>query len=288
MTETDLKHGAIKEHPLTVAWRRAKRPKWQRVGGSPIPFEWYKGSDSASLTGILPPKNQFQSEECGGCAGSQLLRIISKKQLDIDIPELSEKSIYSIGRYPYGGGMTIGSLQEVIENTGAALQSAVPSLKPDGTTDEDFASDASWITKESLLEAYKRAGWAPITVGTDIESVAQAIRDYGSVIIMFGAANNGTMLSAYPQFSGRKDWRHYTAGKSAEMGPNGKQVSIYQSWGPSAGENGIQHFTDQWFHGAVEDAFTFIPRSAQDSKVALTQKLLSLMKELYGMLLNKS
>lgn len=280
--------GAVKESFLTVAWRRAKRPHWQKVGGSPVPFDWSKGYDSASLTGLLNIKNQYSSEECGGAAGSQLLRIISKKQFGVDLPELSEKSIYSIGRYPQGGGMTIGSLQDVIENTGAALQSAVPSLKPDGTTDEAFASDVSWATKESLVEAYKRAGWAPITVGTDIESVAQAIRDYGSVIIMFGASNNGTMLSAYPQFSGIKDWRHYVAARSSETGPNGKQCSIYQSWGPSAGENGIQHFTDQWFHGAVEDVFTFIPRSAQDTKVALTQKLLNLMKELYAMLLNKS
>ncbi len=283
-TEEDLKHGAIKEHPFTVAWRRASRPKWQKVGGA-APFDWTKGYDSADLTGLLNIKNQFSAFECGGTAAAQLLRIISKKQLGIDLPELSEKSIYSIGRYPFGGGMTIGSLQDVIENTGAALESAVPSHKPDGTTDEAFASDVSWSTKEQLIEAFKRAGWKPVTVPTDIDSIASYSEMYGAVIIMFGASNNGTMLSAYPQFSGKKDWRHYDCVKSAKMSPQGKAIDVYQSWGNSVGDAGIQHFTEQWFNGAVEDAFTFIPRSAEESKVAITVKLLNLMRELMKQLL---
>lgn len=284
MTEQDLNHGVIKESKLRKMARRAIQPSRKNQLGGAFPFNWTVGYDSELFTGKLKIKDQGRTFSCGGQAASRWLEIASKVQKGITLDEQSAKSIYSIIDYP-GGGTTVGAIQRAITKVGAVSEAVVPSYDKGQLPTEAFITDETWRTKENIVSAMSKIGWVPQPVETTIEAVAEAMRDTGAVIIEFAGFNNGTWFTPYPRVSKETGWRHFICSKSAETSEIGKQVSFYQSWGESAGNSGIQHFTEDWFtSGKIEDAFTFVPEGvANPNKETVLRKLINLWSQLLSL-----
>ncbi len=251
MKESDLKHGVVHQSKASIKWARARRPHINRhVAKASIPFDWNVGVDNTSGIKI---KDQFQSDSCGGQAGAYYLESFFK------IP-ISAKSIYA-PNVAFGGGMVINVLHEQICAKGANLESAVPSYKPDGTTDEAWMTDLSYKNETIDLDAMARAGWSVVTVPRNAESIAQAIRDHGGVIWVIAGQNNNTWFSVSPQppKNNQDLWRHFMTGLKAYLKNGIKTIRDPQSWGLGVGDNGFQDFDDTYLTSPyILDCVTFV------------------------------
>lgn len=188
MNEKDLGHGAKRGPNWSHKVERWLRPP---VGKSEVPFDWNKGANSiANLT--VPIKNQANSDSCGGQAASYAMAI-AFALLSGTYTELSAKSIYSRIFYP-DGGTTTGSVENIFKQDGATLESEVPSYI-NGLCTEAWMENIAWETPGLLQEAMTRSGFTPLSVLLDIDSFAQAIRDYGFVIMMIDD-QEGTITTA--------------------------------------------------------------------------------------------
>lgn len=222
--------------------------------GAFAPIDWTKAHRSIPCA----IKNQFQSSSCGGQAGSYLLQVVNKSD------PLSAKSIYSKG-FADGGGMYITVLENLLANQGATLETEVPSLKQDGTTDELFMEDASWTNLSLLQSAAKRAGYTIVNVPIDADSMAQAIDNYGGIVILIQGKNNSdtnltNWLSNNPKpyslTNTNPVWGHYMFGYDYSMFNGQKSIDFLQSWGTSVGDGGVQHITEDYISsGEIIDCF---------------------------------
>ncbi len=153
---------------------------------------------------------------------------------------------------------------------------------------EAFMEQTGWQTPEITLESKTRSGWTRLSVNADAESIAQAVRDYGGVIIVVCGSNNQTWLTPYPKppKQGEELWYHFLYVKSAEIFGGLKQITAINSWG-EIGEGGRQHFTDEYLQsGYISNCFTLV-RSADlkeqlgwnlQALFVLAQKLAGLFK----------
>jgi hypothetical protein len=259
MNEQDLKHGGKLRHPLIHWWKRFKRPSYSKhiskrklIGGASI-VNW--SVPYSSPHGEI--KNQQQSDSCGGMAGAYFIEIMNL--LQGKSIEISAKSIYAPIACS-GGGTTEDALETQIAARGANLEATVPDVAPDGTCTEAFMSDKSWITPALLEEAATRAGYTPMSVSMDIDSIAEAIANEGAVIWLIKGQNNGTWLSAYPNppINNLNNWGHFMCPFGYQTVAQ-QQIDSLQSWGTSVGDGGIQHFTSNYINsGYIVDAFTFV------------------------------
>lgn len=258
LTETGFGHGAEHIQPIHRKFRRFLR---RNAAGSEAPFNWAVGTDVRNKVGPVPIKNQGQSFSCGRQAGANAQYIL--RALDgINEGEISAKSGY--GRYcGDGGGMTITSLTTDIGAYGANLESAVPSYQNGNAPSENFMEDRSWESATLDTDALKRAGYTPVNVDIDMDSIASAIDTYGFVIFELQGQNNGTWYSQYPQPPQRSNpnpiWGHYMIVVAAGQKNGINQLTALQSWGKSVGNQGEQYFTENYIDsGFIVDAITFI------------------------------
>lgn len=256
LVENKFGHGAIKTNFLRKSLRRISR-ETVRAGE---PFDWVKGYDARKTVGPITIKDQGTSSSCGGQAGSYFLEIQSKLRNGKDV--VSAKSIYAPVAFK-GGGTTINALETQIGAHGANLEASVPSYDVTGTPLSELKmTDKSFLTPETVKDAITRAGYLPINVHVDIESVAQAIRDYGGVLIEITGQNNGTWLSPTPLPPSKSNpselWNHFMCGFGASMADQ-QQIDCLQSWGVDVGEQGIQHLQKAYFDsGYIREVFTFV------------------------------
>jgi len=210
-----------------------------------VPFNWAVGLPQKPTLSI---KNQYTSGSCWGQAYSRALEIVK------GTPEFSAKSAYS-PVCATGGGVNLTSATKLALEIGAVPESEVPSTEVvNGTVDapEVFMEDTTWRNPQAMKDALTRAGYVINYVNPDIESAAQAIRDYGCVMIVIVGQNNGTWLSATPvaPTSNQNVWGHYMCSKSdilpVTTGP--KELQFYQSWGVNVGNAGIQNITEDYFN----------------------------------------
>jgi hypothetical protein len=260
MNESDIKSGVISKGLIRRVIRKASR---EQLGATSIPFIW-----SQITLPNIPIKNQGSSSSCGGQAGSYWIELVDKAMSNDDI-QFSAKSIYSPIAYPKGG-TTVTDLQNQITNHGANFESDVPSYYVNGTTDESFMYSTAWMTPALSLKALRDAGRVAINVPIDMESIAQAIRDYGAVIIEIAGQNNGTWLNATPtppsKINANPLWYHFICGTSAGMLNGQKVIAFANSWG-QIGDNGFQYLTEDYVNsGYVIDCFTFRPKSIGGAK----------------------
>ncbi len=276
MRESDLKHGAVYETKASAKWQRARRPHIDRhVARASLPFDWREPVDNTAGVKI---KNQYQSSSCGGQSGSYLLGIKFKQ-------DVSAKSVYNRFVFP-GGGMTVSGLERQICEYGANLEVAVPSYKPDGTTDESWMTDRSYLNTTFDMDALTRSGWSVVTVPRNAESIAQAIRDYGGVIWKITGKNNGTWLSSNPQVPDNwgDTWNHFLCCAGASLRDGEKTITALQSWGENVGLNGLQFFTDTYITSPyITDCFTFV---RTDTLTQQKTKILTAMIAWLRMMLN--
>jgi hypothetical protein len=128
---------------------------------------------------------------------------------------------------------------------------------------EAQAESTSWQNSTTLQDCLLRTGMIIKSVPIDIDSIAQAIRDYYFVGFCLGGTNNGTWMSAYPQPPSpgtQPQWGHFMCSTpNIPTCPVKKQIPFYQSWGTTVGNNGIQYFDETYINsGYIYDAFTFV------------------------------
>ena len=258
MKESDIKNGAISKGTIRRVMRKVSR---EQLGTAGVPFNW----QPITLPNI-PIKNQFSSSSCGGQAGSYWIELVDKMMSNNDI-QFSAKSIYAPIAWAQGG-TTVKQLQDQIANHGANFESDVPSYYSNGTTDEQWMTSKAWMTPELTRKALRDAGRVPINVPIDMESIAQAIRDYGGVILEVKGYNNGTWLTPIPKapISGQTPlWCHFVMGCSAGFYSGQKVIAFANSWG-QIGDRGFQYLTEDYINSGVVDCFTFRPKSIGDAK----------------------
>jgi hypothetical protein len=253
-----LGHGAIHSPELK------KDKKVLRICSSE-PFDWLTGWDFEKKYGIkIPFKNQQNSQSCGGQAGSYataVAEIVSEQ--DKNYIEDSAKALYSQIFMPNGGGCTEIDLIKLLTNWGCLVESLVPSHKSDGTTDESFMEDKSWINDKMNEMAKSMKIYQPAIVENTMEAWAQAIRDHGFLIVAVQGSNNGTWNSNEPKPPTKPTWGHFLCFMKAGTDSSGKFVSTPNSWGDCRSHDllhsdGWQKFRQNWFDsGMIWTAYTF-------------------------------
>jgi hypothetical protein len=275
-TETGHGHGAVFTSPLKRKLRRVSK-----LAGAGAPVVWNR-QPKLPLYAI---KNQNGSFSCGGQAGSRLIEILSAFH-GTQIPEQSAKSVYAPISYP-DGGTSVRDLVRQISQLGSNNESEVTSYQDGRPPSEAWMINRQYQTSELLKSALLKSGWVRISVRVDIESMAQAIRDYGAVLIEIQAQNNGTWRTAYPKPPNKVDWAHFMCSQEDgySTGINGKQIAFYQSWGQDVGVAGIQFLTEEYINsGYIVDCFTLAPDTKVQQSVILNalmtayQKLASLLR----------
>lgn len=256
--------GAVVRSPI---FRKLRRLFAKKLVGAGEPMDWSKGYD----IGSCKIKNQHNSFSCGGQAGSYLLE---NRGLIKD--EISAKSVYAPIAYPQGG-TTIPALINQLCKKGANLEKAVPSYYTNGSCDETLMTDKSWMTPQTLADAATRAGYTAKHVSIDIESIAQAVRDWGGAIMEIRGQNNGTWLSSFPQppIKGRGDmWQHFMCLKNPCLINGVKSIGAFQSWGGEVGAGGVQFFQDNYIKsGHILDIFVLIPNQSPDIQPIINKSL---------------
>lgn len=250
LVEDKFGHGAKKTHKLIKKIKRIFRPK---LGKAQTPFDW----NNAMQGKDLKIKNQGTSSSCGGQAGAYFIETQTGE-------EISAKSIYA-PIADYGGGTTVRQLETYLATEGANSEGLVPSYDSFGNPlNESTMTDLSWQNPQMTAEAFKRAGYTPLSIDIDIDSIAAAIRDYGAVIWEIQGQNNGTWLSTNPLPPSKSNkneiWAHFMCSKAPLLTSNStKQIAFFQSWGNGVGNNGIQYFDENYINsGYVVDCFTFV------------------------------
>jgi len=230
------------------------------VGYSSIPYDWTK---ALVRNYTQPIKNQYQAGMCGGELYSQAMQIYRTLVLGLPFQELSEISFYS-QNYASGGGMTIDAMSNGASFKGLTTFQNVPT--PVNCTEQQSES-TKWENTTTLADCLLKSGIQMVSVHRDIDSIAQAIRDYKFVGFMVGGQNGQTpsWLSFIPSpptpnTNSNPLWGHFLCSTTNIPIPvNGKKlIPFYQSWGDSVGDKGIQYFDENYINsGYIYDAFTF-------------------------------
>lgn len=217
------------------------------------PFDWNLGCDIELKVGKIKVKNQMASGSCGGQATSYLTAVLEAIRDNKPYEEKSARYVYAPVAVP-GGGSSEPALVNRVITAGNADEPMVPSNRPDGSTDETFMTDMSDIDNIDIIEGLKVKGLTPLYHSINIDSLAQAIRDNGGVILGVYGQNNGTWLSEFPQPPVNHEFAHWMYFGKAKMINGKKYIGSPNSWGMSAnggnwqwiGEDYLQHVFRAW------------------------------------------
>lgn len=231
------------------------------------PFDWNVGVDMEDeLSSLLskpvklPVKDQDGSGSCGGQAeasGGAVISALNKKILD----EKSAKFAYAPIAYP-GGGSTGRDLAARAKNFGWGLEALTPSYDNGLPPGEAFMQRVQDITVEAIDEAAKSKALSYTVLPINIDSIAQAIRDFKFVRIGIVGSNNGTwrMTDPIPPIDGEPHWYHWVAGLKAKMRNGKKAIGFLNSWGVTTGDLGWQWINEDWFKAQMSnDPYGAIP-----------------------------
>ena len=262
LIENQFKAGARPIHPVHRLIRQ-KLLRGKVVKGIPT-FDWTAGYDVRDTIGPIAIKQQGQNDSCGGQAASYFIEI-QERLRGIKEGAISAKSIYAPIAYP-GGGTTVSDLEGQISSNGANLEAVVPSEDTMGNAlSESVMEDKSFLTSDMVKDALTRAGYTCVNVARDMDSVAQAIKQYGAVIWEIEGQNGHIpgWLSPTPQppvpDNGQSIFAHFMCSCGAKTINGVPSIIALESMGTAVGDNGIQYFTQNYFDsGFIKDVFTFV------------------------------
>ena len=253
--------GAIKQLPDSSIVNK------ETIAGDSQPFDWNIGYDIRDTLfhkcGInqIPVKDQGQSSSCGGQATSYLMGVLDALNDKIYI-EKSARFIYA-PVHVQGGGSSESALMSRILNIGSASEQLVCSYEANLLPSEEFMEKTDDIGSNDLQNALSAKGMIPVYLDpTDIDKLAQAIRDNGGFVMGVHGQNDGTWLSAYPKVpttSVNKCWAHWLYFFSAKLINGKKYLGFINSWG-QIGENntGVQWIPEEYLAKYTWGAWTTI------------------------------
>lgn len=232
---------------------------WSEVGFGSTPFNWDEGYDIETTLHVkLPVKDQGQSFSCGGQAWSTYAGVLEASATD-SLEERSAKFFYA-QTYQSGGGSTGRDNANVFIKDGSCREVVLPSyLSGHMLPTEVFITRGQDINELAREDAKSDKGFSYAQTGTNIDSIAQAMRDNTGIVMGLDGQNNGTWTSAFPKIPTQVEWRHWVyAGKAKKI--NGiKHIGFLNSWGTEVGEDGWQWIPEKYFTtGHVWSGWTHI------------------------------
>lgn len=243
LVEEKYGHGAIIDKPDDRDW------KFSDLAGSLTPFNWDQAYDSELvIERKLIVKNQYKSYSCGGQAWSYYM----EAQDTIEVGPKSAKFIYAQTNVSPGGseGRTNS---ELCRTKGVASETTCSSYLPDGSATEAFMTNKADLTPEAYADALKNREKSYLAVNVDIDTVAQAIENGKGVVLGVTGQNNGTWLTEFPvQPQGNTNlWNHWLYAGKAKLINGKKYIGVLNSWGTSAGDNGWQWLSEEYFKSGM-------------------------------------
>ena len=206
------------------------------LGAGPVmtDAEWKQGFDIEKELKIkIPFKNQQTSLSCVGNGFSYQAGVINAKEVG-HYDEVSAKGIYSQIFLP-GGGAQLRDAAKLLVNWGALLEAQLKSYRDDGTTDEKFMEDLTWVTPEliKLAKVLQAKEYRTIT-GQGIDYFARAIKDNLGCVGGVAGANNGTWNTSEPKppvSAAAIKWYHCLYFGKFGIDEKGKYIATPNSWG---------------------------------------------------------
>ncbi len=206
------------------------------------PFDWFLGHDIETTVNKLPVKNQQATSACGGYAWASLSYVLDQSNRE----EKSEKFIYAQTHAP-GGGSNGRVNCDLLRTKGVCKKTLCP--EPFPLTESAITTND--ITADAFLDALTNKEKSYLNVDVNIDTVAQAIRDNGGVIIGIAGQNNGTWVSEFPKKpvnpTEQNIWRHWVYAGKAKLIDGKKYIGILNSWGEGVGDHGWQWISEDYF-----------------------------------------
>ncbi len=228
---------------------------YEKVAMGGAPFDWAQGYDVEAALGLIlkdpvfeiASKNQDGSGSCGGQAWSYegaALECFATGTYE----ERSAKFIYS-QTFILPAGSDGRTNCELVRTQGWARESLCSSYDNGYPPGEAFMQRKSDITPEARADASTAKALVYGNAGTNIDVIAQAIRDEKGVILGVTGKNNGTWLSAFPKPPDKVDrdcWNHWLYAGKAKMIDGKKYIGVKNSWG-EVGDKGWQWLGEEYF-----------------------------------------
>lgn len=264
----------MNENPSVNGGSAIKSPHDERdilytdIAFGAVPFDWDKGYDvEQEISEYLNKpvkikiKNQNGSGSCGGQSESYGGASISAFY-DKVLEEKSAKFTYAPIAYPNGGGSTGRDLSARSTKVGWGSEALTPSYDNGNPPSEAFMARAQDITPEAVEYAAKHRALNYTILPVDIDSIAQAIRDFKFVRLGVVGSNNGTWLTADPKppTDMENRWYHWVGGMKAKKRNGKKAIGFPNSWGEGAGDKGWQWLNEDYFKPCLSnDPYGAIP-----------------------------
>src|SRR5258708_6414784 len=148
---------------------------------------------------------------------------------------------------------------------GVAREPLTPSYDTGNPPSEAFMERPQDITTDARTDASTaRELSAALVNPTDIDSIAQAIRDNHGCVLGVTGSNNGTWISPFPKppTAGEQTWGHWLYAGKAKMINGVKFIGFINSWGTNVGEQGWQWVSEDylaWFFNVWTMVFGTLP-----------------------------
>jgi len=234
------------------------------AGASVIPFDWNQGIDIETELSTrlsipnfkLPVKNQGLSFSCGGQSWANYAGVLEAFATGT-FEERSAKFLYSQTYVP-GGGSRGRDNADIFVNQGAARENILTSYQATKPPTEVFMERSGDITDSVRIDAKLSKAIAYAQTGTDINSVAMAIRDNMGVVIGVDGQNNGSWVSTFPIPPTTVQWRHWLYCCGAKLIGGKKYIKILNSWGKDVGDGGFQYLSEDYFNSHVWSGWTHV------------------------------
>lgn len=249
MNDIDFNPGAIKDTPDIRDFQFG-----EEIGHASAPFNWTAGYDIEATCELflnrdfkLKVKDQGVSGSCGGQAWATYGEVWDVI-VDTEDSEKSAKFIYAQTHVqPAGSGGRENC--DIVIKQGWSPESLCSSYSNGKPGSEEFYQRKEDITVEARSEALKDRAFAYANVSSDIDMIAQAIRDNYGVVLGITGTNNGTWKSKNPkpptEFA--NSWNHWVYAGKARIKNGTKQIGFLNSWGEDTGDNGWQWIDEDYF-----------------------------------------